>query len=146
MQGAIAMSNRGHLGPRNDKIKPRPSETPPREPTATDRRNIFRHLDEVYDERGMQYCAPSTDQTVAAALGVPWAWVAAVREANFGPPGPPNEMKQIIAELSAARKELAEFMEVLMTGAAACELRLNDIDAKRKEWAKALEVFNARPE
>jgi hypothetical protein len=57
----------------------------PREMTRADRRIINDKLDEVYGDTC--YKAPWTDAAVARDLGVPKAWVAAVRDEFFGVEG-----------------------------------------------------------
>lgn len=66
---------------------PRPgaSEEPPREMKKDDRRIIFGKLDEVYIDERSGYCKDWNDERVSKELGCPRAWVAQVRDENFGP-------------------------------------------------------------
>lgn len=58
---------------------------PPKEMTREDRRIIFAQLNEIYIGEDKGYSAGWTDQRVATHLGVPRAWVASIRDENFGP-------------------------------------------------------------
>lgn len=91
------------LGLRFDALrKGPPAETAPRQPTKEQRRAIFREIDESY--HGSAYVEGYTDKTIAEKLHVPWSWVAAVREENFGPAGPDPEVVKLKAALDGAEK------------------------------------------
>jgi len=57
----------------------------PRQMGREDRRVIFAKLEEVYVDEKTGYEVGWTDERVANDLGVPRAWVSAMREENFGP-------------------------------------------------------------
>ena len=78
------------------KVSKSASVSPPRQPTPTDRRNIFKAIEEAYDTSSSYYYEPVTDQSIAKQLGVPWAWVADQREMNFGPAGPDPKIKKLM--------------------------------------------------
>ncbi|HLZ24528.1 MAG TPA: hypothetical protein VKQ30_20630 [Ktedonobacterales bacterium] len=83
---------------------------PPRQMTRENRRVIFEQLNGVYDTKGLTYLDDWTDQAVADGLGVPRAWVTAMREENFGPAGDNKGIKDLIAEaqkISDMGKDLA---------------------------------------
>jgi len=58
---------------------------PPDVMSREDRRVVFAKLQEVYISEEVGYDDGWDDQKVATDLGVPVAWVADVREPNFGP-------------------------------------------------------------
>lgn len=71
-------------------MEPRPahpgiSEQPPRTMTRDDRRLVLVKLEEVYVSETVGYSAGWTDESVAKELACPRAWVATLREENFGP-------------------------------------------------------------
>lgn len=119
--------------------KPSPSETPPRTMTTKDRRAIFRAVDDHYDEANQRY-ADGDDKSIAAKLGVPWAWVQKIREENFGPAGPDPEITALRKELEAfstqidaaelAVLEANELVDKLKTTGAKMLTRLNDLEKK----------------
>lgn len=57
----------------------------PKEMTRDDRRIVFAKLNDVYLGEHEGYSAGWTDAKVADDLGVPRAWIATIREENFGP-------------------------------------------------------------
>lgn len=98
-----------------------PDHVNPEKPvtTATDipaispeiRRNIFRAIDEAYDEKAKRYVDGFDDKMIAAQVGTTWGWVARVREESFGPPGPDPEIVKLtetIAKLERTAKTVEE--------------------------------------
>ena len=85
---------------------------PPAAMARDDRRLIFQKLDEVYLDEKTGYSGDWTDARVATHLGVPRAWVAAVREENFGPEKSNEEVRAVLAEIKEVRAVLAEIKEV----------------------------------
>lgn len=77
---------------------PSPSQQSPREMTRMDRRAIFVKLEECYGTEQTGYNGDWTDDKVAIDLGVPKAWVAAVRDENFGPASDNAEIRRVLAE------------------------------------------------
>lgn len=71
----------------------------PTEPSREDKRVIFTKLNEVYQDETTGYTAGWTDKKVAEDLGVPLAWVASIREDNFGPERSNEEIKAALAEV-----------------------------------------------
>lgn len=86
-------------------IPPAVSETAPAEMSRSDRRVIFAQLEECYADETSGYKTPWTDAGVAKHLGVPQAWVATVREENFGPAQDNQEIRDLLARGAAAAKE-----------------------------------------
>ena len=77
----------------------------PREMTRADRRIIIAKLEEVYLDEEAGYADGWSDQRVAADFGVPRAWVARLRDENFGPEASSAQTRKLIAD---ARAVLAE--------------------------------------
>jgi len=88
-------------------VKPAPLATvpPPREMSREDRRLIFAKLEGVYEDEKTGYQKDWTDKRVADDLGCPQAWVAKIRDENFGPHG---SNPTIDSELAEARRHIAE--------------------------------------
>jgi len=80
----------------------------PRVPTFNDRRIIFAKLEEVYVDEKVGYGSGWSDQRVAKELGCPWAWVAELREQNFGPVRSNEEMRVLVNDAQAAIAEARE--------------------------------------
>lgn len=78
---------------------PKRAAEPPREMSRDDRRLIFAKLDEVYVDENTGYSAGWTDDKVATDLGVPRAWVAQIRDENFGP-GTNEEITKLLGEVN----------------------------------------------
>lgn len=78
--------------------------TKPREATTEDRRRIFREIDENYVAKS--YIDGVTDKTIGEKLKMPWAWVAKVREENFGPEGEDKQAKFLKAEIERLSKKI----------------------------------------
>jgi hypothetical protein len=62
-----------------------PPASPPPSPNREARRAIHEAIDAVWDAARDVYDGSASDRSIGAALNVPWAWVAEVREAFFGP-------------------------------------------------------------
>ena len=104
------------------------AESPPRQPTREQKREIVQLLDASYDVKAGRYVGGETDQTVAASLpGILPGWVASVREDLYGPAGGNEEIEGLLAEL---RRELA-----------AMAARDAAIEATRAELAEAKDAL-----
>lgn len=103
------------------------SENKPRTMTREDRRAIFREIDDCYDKG--RYVDGVTDKTIGEKLKMPWAWVKAVRDENFGPAGPSPE----IAEL---RKQIANLETRVEQVEAAGLAALEHAEGKAKEFRR----------
>lgn len=79
----------------------------PAAPTPSDRRIIFAKLEEVYLDEVKGYSANWTDERVSKDLGVPRAWVAEVREINFGPVRDNEMTRDLIAKIDAVSAEFS---------------------------------------
>jgi hypothetical protein len=70
----------------------------PREMSRADRRIIIAKIEEVYLDEQTGYSDGWSDQRVANDLGVPRAWVARLREENFGPEASNAATRKLLAE------------------------------------------------
>jgi hypothetical protein len=101
--------------PEHNKENPMSKQTAPeearistelRQPTREQRRAIFREIDENYD--GRAYVLGASDKSIAEKLKVPWAWVAAIREENFGPPGLDPELQAAIKKIEGLEAKVKQ--------------------------------------
>lgn len=101
---------------------------PPRQPTIEDKRRIRDALFAHYQEEKACYAKAHSDKSVASALNVPSAWVAAAREAlGFGPDE--NETKNAFnTEVLAIRKDLAEAQDAILAKFDVLEKRLGIVE------------------
>lgn len=96
---SINENKRDYLCPQHKKeTKMATKEAEVRQPSREQRRAIFREIDDCYS--GRAYVNGVTDKSIGEKLKVPWAWVAAVREENFGPAGLDPELQAAIAKVS----------------------------------------------
>lgn len=84
---------------------------PPRQMDFEDRRLIIRKLEEVYVDAKTGYDSGWSDKRVADDLGVPRAWVAELREANFGPARDNEEIRAFLARFDAHVAKVREVDE-----------------------------------
>ena len=78
---------------------------PPREMGKDDRRIVFAKIDEVYVGEEKGYDTGWSDERVSADLGVPRAWVTAIREEFFGPAANVGELEEVIRQIDEKAKE-----------------------------------------
>ena len=90
-------------------------QTPVRDMSREDRRIIFAKIDEHYIDEKEGYAAPHTDFSIAQNLGVPQAWVALIREENFGPAGSNSEIDKLLEEHQKLCKEVSSLKASLET-------------------------------
>lgn len=93
-----------------------PSAEPPRTMQRDDRRIIFQKLNEVYLDEKRGYDNEWSDLRVSKDLGVPRAWVAQVRDENFGPVAANpdiDEFKRGLEELAEVKKNIADLQKLL---------------------------------
>lgn len=116
----------------------------PREMTRDERRLIFAKLDEVFLDEKRGYDNGWSDKRVSDDLGVPRAWVAQIRDENFGPSNTNTEAQELVvdakkaqdamaeafAEWSKAKAEIDAKVEKLMQTGAAIQKRLDKIEAQ----------------
>lgn len=114
---------------------PGASDKPPREMGRDDRRLIFAKLEEVYIDEKTGYSTGWNDEAVAKDMAVPRAWVALIREENFGP-----QKAEQSAEIIAINERIA----TLETEANDLGVRAGNIaKAAGDALDKATEIFGA---
>jgi len=86
---------------------PTPISKPPREMQREDRRIILAKLEEVYVDERVGYGDGWTDQRIADDLGVPRAWVATLRQENFGEEKGNDQIKELVAAADKLSASLA---------------------------------------
>lgn len=94
-----------------------PSETPPRQPSREQRREIMQMLQIAYDMERQCYSANDSDDSLAAVLKVLPAWVAEIREEFFGPSGESGEMRALSDHLGSLSKDAVELADALVRAA-----------------------------
>lgn len=89
-------------------VEQKSNVAPIRQPTAEQEVEIIVLLSTAYDRKAKRYKGEETDKTVAETVGggVMPGWVAAIREAKFGPAGN-QEIDAIRAELAKVREDTA---------------------------------------
>ena len=120
----------------------------PHEMSRADRRIIFSQLEECYGDETTGYKDGWSDSAVAKHLGshIPVAWVAAVREENFGPTKDNGEVRDMLSRVEAMRQEainlLVEAKKVRIEAAAVVE-KINDLAHKSTDLTKRLDGVQA---
>jgi len=106
---------------------------PPRSPSRDEKRIILAELQQNYLDEKRGYAADWSDKRIAEDLNVPAAWVANLREENFGP----NTSEAV----TKAETEIAAFMVELTTLKEAVEMAtgmLAELDKKAERLTKGL--------
>lgn len=128
---------------------PRLVATAPREPTIDERKLINMELQVSYDEGKGCYSPGWSDHRVAEKLGCPRAWVAMVREFNFGPGADNEQLRELMALIAPVARSVAELdqaarkvadearivlkrAETTLASADAIALRLKEIERQIK--------------
>jgi len=118
---------------------------PPPELSRADRRVIFLKLEEVYTDEQTGYQKGWDDAAVARDLNVERAWVAMVREENFGPEKSEDftrildEGKALVTEARKLLEDTAKAQELFRAvaqGSAKLDLRLTKLESELKDIAK----------
>lgn len=86
--------------PHTDTMAPAPEGA-----TREDKRIIFARLQDVYLDEAKGYMVPWTDQALAKDIGCPVAWVAAVRDDNFGPTRDNSEIRDMLDRVEVNARE-----------------------------------------
>jgi hypothetical protein len=125
--------------------RPQPKEHPmqlksvsdtPREMSATDRRRVFRSIDDEWDEDRGRYAGGATDQTIATALDVPRIWVETIRRESFGDTGNNAEIEEFQADLNKQITIVTNHMNDAITLAGKFEDTLKDLRAIKKRMER----------
>lgn len=81
-----------------------PKADQPRSMTREDRRIIFEKLNDVYLDEARGYAPGNSDKSVAESLGCPRAWVAQIRDENFGAARDNEDVRDLLAKIDALRE------------------------------------------
>lgn len=101
------------------------------------RRAVIQWLEEAYDVGKSAYRAGVTDDSIAKETGAAVALVKQLREENYGPLAMPSEVAELLAEMSAIRREGTEARELLDTKLSALNGRQTAVEQKLERLAKA---------
>jgi hypothetical protein len=106
----------------------------PRKMTRDERRIIYAKIEEVWGSEDSGYKPPWTDKKVAEDLGVPQAWVATLRDENFGSKSSNPAIEEqgraameFVAEMRSKAQEITAMAKALLDKAEVIERRLIDI-------------------
>lgn len=113
---------------------------PPREMGKDDRRIVFAKIDEVYVGEEKGYDTGWSDERVSADLGVPRAWVAAIREEFFGPAANVGELEEVIRQID----EIAAQMQRLQAKATEISEAVGTIERTSKAHIASLTLLRER--
>ena len=94
---------------------------PPETPTFEDKRTINRKLGEVYINEHTGYADGWSDKKVADTLGYPVAWVADIRERDYGPVRINEEAVLFAAKVQEMNDELFQISAQITDAARAVE-------------------------
>jgi hypothetical protein len=111
-------------------------EAAPRRPSRDERRIIHNKIDENYVSEAVGYAAGWNDKRVASDLGVPQAWVAEIRDENFGP----NVDEALVAAMADGKAMLEEIQAARMTAEPMLKA-LNELIARSARIEQALQSF-----
>ena len=110
---------------------------PPREPTKDERRLIFGKLDQVYLDEKRGYEKGWSDARVAGGVGVPRAWVEAIRAMNFGEENASEDARQLVEQARAFLVEAKTALDKLTAG-------LETATAWSQQWNREAANVNAK--
>lgn len=119
--------------------KPSPAIETHRPQTRDDRRLIHIQLEQVYLDERQGYSAGWSDKRIAEHLNVPRAWVAKIREENFGPDLDEASTK-VIAEGHALLAELRSFSDT----AQPVLTKLQELAAHAAQIEQALQLIEGK--
>jgi len=117
-----------------EKEKVVPIAVPPRTPSRDEKRIIFQKIDELYISETVGYSGDWSDALIAEDLKVPLAWVAGIREENFGP--------NISEAVTKAETDVDAFMAEL----AVVKEALAEVDRKAERLTKELQKLRRGPQ
>lgn len=117
-------------------IAPSISEQAPPEPTRSEKRIIVAKLEEVYADETAGYKTPWTDAKVAVDLGVPQAWVVAIRDELFGPANDNQEIRDMMERATAAASEAHKLLAEAKSLRAEASALVDRVNAHNKQVAE----------
>lgn len=141
---ALAQQSTPTAAPKEEKIMSAPialRADAPRTMSRDDKRLIFARLHEVYLDEVRGYMDDWTDKRIAEELGVPQAWIAAVRDEHFGPEKSNEASRKYVEEAKALLKTAVEQRAALNTLAANAAAARDGLGAKIDVLTKKLETL-----
>ncbi len=84
------------------------------QPSREEKRIIWSKLEETFLDEKSGYSAGWSDQRIAQDLGVPRAWVAKIRDENFGADNTNEEMLKLAAELGGFLERIEKEREKVL--------------------------------
>ncbi|QDL92535.1 hypothetical protein FDP22_12540 [Paroceanicella profunda] len=108
------------------------------EMSRSDRRKVFRAIDDAYSEDGGGYVGGETDHTVALSAGVPVCWVESIREEEFGP-AVNEDARRLEADLATITAKARKAEEDALAAATLAEEASKDA----AEWGKRFSRLQA---
>ena len=115
----------------------------PRTMSRDDRRIIFSKLEAVYLDEKRGYDEAWTDERVSKDLGVPRAWVATVRDENFGPVVT-VDVEAIKAENEFLKAHLVEQQALASTMYDRLKIALDDAETMRDRLAACAKNWKSK--
>lgn len=88
-----------------------PAKQQPTEAAKKAKRLVYQALEDYYDDVHKQYRAGHSDETVAKETGAAVEFVRSIRDADFGPAGPPSELEALKLEVIQMGREVSEIHE-----------------------------------
>lgn len=107
----------------------------PEEPTREERRIIFAKLQDVYIDETKGYDVGWTDHKVATDLAVPRAWVAKIRDENFGPAKDNADIRTVLGNLETLKNEMNSALKACDESRLAAQAKIDEL-SKNQLWAK----------
>jgi hypothetical protein len=141
-QHVAVLHHKPEPSPMNE-APPAISTEPPQKMSRADRQIIFHKLTEVYLDETQGYMSPWTDVAVARDLNVPQAWVATIRDENFGPARDNSDIREALARMDVIAKEaqvVVADVKTLREDGKSMVTRLNELSAKAIEIGKKLDA------
>lgn len=88
-----------------------PANPQPTEAAKKAKRLVYQALEDYYDDVRKQYRTGNSDESVAKETGAAVEFVRSIREADFGPLGPPSELEALKIEVIQMGREVSEIHE-----------------------------------
>lgn len=123
-------------------VEAKPKQAP-REMTPKEKVQIYALLADVYDMDAGRYRKGDTDDVVAELIGVPPAWVAQIREADFGPGGSNDDIRTVEAALKKSSAALEKLGVDLSEAEKEVARIRSDMDEERQRLGWAVSTLGA---
>lgn len=116
--------------PKTEVIAMATQADPPKKPTAAERSRIIEEIEARWNRARSCYAQAWTDQSVAATLNVPRAWVSECRVFAFGEEDRNEQQEQLVTEV-------AELMTMLATAQSGLMKAMETVDEVERRLKKA---------